>query len=114
MPDFTIKRNDTSPALEYQLQDDGENAIDITGFSEVSFLMRKMAASTLSIDDDTSGNVSVTDASSGLVRYNWQAADTSTAGEFEAEWEVEYSDGSVETFPNTGFIDIEINRDLST
>lgn len=50
----------------------------------------------------------VTGASTGLVTYNWTAADTSQPGLFDAEFEVTYSDGKVETFPREGYIKIRI------
>jgi hypothetical protein len=113
MTDFTLKRNDTSPAIEFQLQDDDGNAIDISGFNEVEFFFRQRRDSTTKVDDDTGGNVSVPDAANGIVKYEWMATDTETAGIFEAEFEVEYSDGAVETFPNTGYIKVQIVKDIA-
>lgn len=108
---FSIKRNDTSPAIEYQLQDADGNAVDITGYTDVRYLMTPSGSDTLTVDDDTAGNVSVTDASAGKVKYEWQAADTDTPGYYEAEWEVEYSDGTKETFPNSDYIYVIITTD---
>lgn len=113
MTDFTLKKNDTSPALEYQLLDASGNPIDLTNYNEVRFLMQQKDGSTLTIDGDTAGNVFVTDAENGKVKYEWKSVDTDEGGVFEAEWEVKYSNGSIETFPNTTFITIRINDDLS-
>lgn len=112
MTDFKIKRNDTSPAIVYQLQDDDGNPVDISGYNEVRFLMLPRHGSSLTVDDDTGGNVVVDDAANGVVKYEWQSSDTDTAESFKAEWEVEYSDGTFETFPNDNFITVEILKDL--
>lgn len=112
MSDFTLKRHDTSPAIEYELQDGDGNPVDLTGFNEVKFFMRLAGSSTLAVDADTGSNVSVTDVSGGVVRYDWNPSDTEAAGVFRAEWEVEYSDGTTETFPNKGYISVAINEDL--
>lgn len=42
----------------------------------------------------------------------YMPADTDTAGRFEAEFEVTYADGAVETFPNDGFIVVQIGPDI--
>jgi len=49
----------------------------------------------------------------GLVRYNWTAADTDTVGSYQAEFEVTYADASIETFPNDGYIRVEIIDDIT-
>lgn len=112
MSDFTIKRNDTSPAIEIELLDDDDNPVDISGYNEVRFLMSLEGESALTVDDDTNGNVTVTDASNGIVKYEWTSSDTSEKGYYEAEVEVEYSGGKKETFPNTEYIDVEVQPDL--
>jgi hypothetical protein len=49
----------------------------------------------------------------GTVRYDWQAGDTAPAGRFLAEFEVTYSDGAIETFPNAGALVVRIDPDLA-
>ena len=56
--------------------------------------------------------VNVTPAS-GEVRYDWSVGDTAEAGSYQAEFEVTYSDGSMETFPNDGHISVKITDDIS-
>jgi len=48
----------------------------------------------------------------GRVRYAWQTGDTDTPGTFQGEFEVTYSTGEIETFPNDGFLAIEIIDDI--
>lgn len=100
MSRFIIKQNDTSPAIRQELTSDGE-VVDLSGAS-VSFIMEGKFDRTASI----------VDAAAGLVSYSWQAGDTATAGEFRSEWEVTFSDGKVETFPNAGYITIDIRPEL--
>jgi hypothetical protein len=52
-------------------------------------------------------------ADQGLVRYDWDAADTNAIGSFQAEFEVTYADTTVETFPNDGYIRVEIISDIA-
>lgn len=103
---FNIKRNDTSPALAGTLKDADGNAKDITS-ATVRFHM-------LDEDDATVVDAAATivNASGGTVKYSWQAADTDVAGGFRGEFEVTYSDSTIETFPNTGYIPIRIYEDL--
>ena len=103
---FTIKRNDTAPNLAGVLKDADGNVKDITG-ATVRFHM-------LDKDDNTIVDAAATNSvpSAGRVYYPWDAADTATAGGFRAEFEVTYTDGTIETFPNTGYIPIRIYEDL--
>lgn len=101
---FFIKRGDTSPAIRYALE---PVETDLTG-ATVRFQMR------------TRGGAQVLDAPAQVitavltptVQYSWQAADTMTAGQYEAEFRIVYADASVETFPNSGFIAVRIAEDV--
>lgn len=105
---FYVKQNDTSPAMLATLQDADGNAIDITGAS-VRFHMRAIGSNQTTVD----GDATIVTASSGLVRYDWIAADTDTVGSYQAEFEVTYADSSIETFPNDGYIRVEITDDIA-
>jgi hypothetical protein len=107
---FQLKEGDTSPAIKFQLLGSDGSGVNITG-AEVRFIMAD--GSTTVVDDDTTGNVKITDAATGKVRYDWQQGDTSDSGIYEAEWEVTYTDGTVETFPNSENIIIRIAPDLA-
>lgn len=108
MATFYIKQNDTSPALGATLKDGDGNAVDLSG-ATVRFHMRARGATTAKVD----AAATVTGASTGEVSYAWIAADTDTAGKFQAEFEVTYADTTVETFPNNGYITVDIDGDLA-
>ncbi len=100
---FYIKRNDTSPALEYTLSP----AVDLTG-ATVRFHMKDSSGA---IKVDAAATIKT--ANPGVVQYDFTAADTDTEGTFTAEFEVTYGDGSIETFPNDGYITVVIKADLA-
>ena len=105
---FTIKQNDTSPQIAATLQDGAGNAIDLTS-ATVRFHMKKIGAATAVVDADAT----IIDADTGRVKYVWVATDTATPGSFQAEFEVTYTNGAVETFPNDQSIAIVITEDLA-
>lgn len=105
---FYIKQNDTSPAMQATLKDASDAAIDLTNCS-VRFHMRQIGATATKVD----AAASIIDDDNGIVKYSWDAADTDTVGSFEAEFEVTFADGSIETFPNNRFIQVEITDDIA-
>ena len=105
---FFIKQNDTSPALQVTLKDANGSAIDLSA-STVRFHMREIGATTAKVD----ASATVSDADNGVVYYAWSAADTDTMGSFEAEFEVTFAGGEVESFPNNRFIQVEITDDIA-
>jgi hypothetical protein len=104
---FTIKQNDTSPSLQATLKGSSGSAINLSGAS-VSFHMKPLGG-----DIKVDSPMSVTDASEGVVRYDWGASDTDTVGTYFVEFEVTYSDNSVETFPNSGNLVVNVVRQLN-
>jgi hypothetical protein len=105
---FYVKQNDTSPSMLATLQDADGNAVNLTAAS-VRFHMRPVGGGQVVVDEAA---VVVTPLE-GLVRYNWIAADTDTIGSYQAEFEVTYADASIETFPNDGYIRVEIIDDIT-
>ena len=57
--------------------------------------------------------MTITDAEGGVVQYDWQVGYTATVCTYYVEFEVTYSDCSVETFPNTGSLPLVITRELN-
>lgn len=104
---FTIKQNDTSPAIQATLQDYLGTAINLTGAS-VRFHMKNLDNLTV-----LNKPMAIISAINGTIRYNWEPVDTSVFGTYYAEIEVTYSDLTIETFPNNGSISIIIIPELA-
>ena len=103
-----VKQNDTSPAIEATLQDSDGEAVNLTS-ATARFLMRRRGRTTAKV----SAEATITNAAAGVVQYDWDPADTDTPGQYEAEFEVTYSDGTKETFPSRGYISIVIVDDIA-
>ena len=114
-PDFTLKRNDTSSPISSTLENSGGTAVDILA-AAIRFKMAPIAGGTLTIDaaatNGQSGAGSTSNPTTGQVAYSW-GTHTGTAGLYLAEWEVTYAGGSVQTFPNGGYMLINVAPDLA-
>lgn len=106
MADFSLKQHDRKPSIQATLLLDG-SPVNLTG-ATVKFIMATGPGTTPKVN---SSAVVVT-AASGIVRYDWLAVNTDTAGSFDAEWEVTFSDGTKQTFPTIDYISIDIEADL--
>jgi len=106
---FYVKQNDTSPSIRATLKDGDNNAIDLTD-ADVRFHMRTIGGTTAKTDAAAS---IVSPATNGVVQYDWTLSDTDTVGTYQAEFEVTYSGGAIETFPNNGYIAIVITDDIT-
>ena len=105
---FYIKRNDTSPSMLATLQDADGNAVNVTG-ATARFHLRAIGSDAVTVDSAAV----IVSPSEGIVRYDWDAADTDVAGSYQAEFEVTYADASIETFPNDGYIRVNITGDIA-
>jgi len=104
-PDFFLREGDHGGAIPGVLTDDDGVAIDIEGAS-VRFLMANIL--TTKRIAAAANNDQVDAATKGHVSYTWQAGDSDEPGMYNASWEVTYNDGSVETFPNPGYIKVRV------
>jgi len=106
MSTFYIKRRDTSPIYRAILKDGDDAIVDVTG-ATIRFHMFDQTG-TSKVD----AAAVINSGTAGDVQYEWTADDTDTAGFFDVEFEVTYSGGRVETFPNYGFERVHIHEDL--
>lgn len=108
MAAFTIKQHDTRPNLQVPLLDN-DAAIDLSTATAVKFLMAPHAGGALVV----SRACVIVSAVAGVVRQIWQAADTATVGLYDAEFEITWSDGGIETVPSGRYYySIEVVADL--
>lgn len=111
MADLTIKRGDTWPPVDASLSDQN-GPINLTTATEVRMLLKTKSGST-----SYSRVCEITGPLAGWVRYAWTSGDASTgptsvANTFNAEWEIEWADGTITTVPNEGYKEIVITPDL--
>ena len=93
---FYLKQNDTRPELQVTLKDGSGVAVNVTG-AVIVFSMRSEGRRDKVVNRQP---VTLVTAVSGVVKYPWGAPDTKGAGRFVGEFEVTYSAGGIETFPN--------------
>ena len=108
MMSFYIKQHDTTPSLRADLKNGNADAIDLIG-ATVRFHMREIGKTTVIID----ASANIISEAGGTVQYNWVTGDTSDIGSYQAEFEVTYPAGGIETFPNDGYIRIEVIDDIT-
>ena len=105
---FYIKQNDTSPSIQGTVKDPDGVAVVVSG-ATVRFHMWGKYNKTAKVD--AAG--SIVDGPNGVVKYDWSAADTDTTGTYSGEFEITFIDGSVQTYPNNGYITIKIKDDIA-
>lgn len=113
---FTIKRGDTKPALRVQIQGENNNPINLSAVSKVRFVAdtdTNTGTSPVIDENDSDPSLEIIDAGKGILQYNWQEGDTDEAEGLLTEFQVKYNDGTVETFPNSGYILINIQPDIA-
>ena len=106
---FYIKQFDTRPAITAHLTDANDAAVNLTG-ALVKFNMRVDPAGATKISLGTSV---IDDAEAGQVSYSWSATDTNTADDYEAEFQVTFAGGAVQTFPGRNWIAVHIIDDIA-
>lgn len=106
--DFTIKMDDQLPEIQAVLKDDNDSPVNLTGISGIRFIMTDKATGAIKVD----APATVVTAAAGLVKYSWEQEDTDTVGTYNAEWEVEFADGRLESFPNWKHLQVKVFIDL--
>jgi hypothetical protein len=91
----TFVQGNTAPDIVAQLHDELTPTIplNLTTATSVRFQMRKPDDQLFQVD----AVAVITNASQGLVSYSWGAKDLGVSGEYDAQWEVHWSDGKVQT-----------------
>lgn len=102
---FEIKQGDTRKPLKVELSD-FNGVVDLTGCT-VRFFMSTHYYK-LIIDKE----VEIVDAVNGQVWHVFGFGDTNESGAFHGEFEVTFPDFKKETFPESNYISIKINKSL--
>jgi hypothetical protein len=104
---FIIKQNDTSPAIQATLKDANGSAINLNGADVVMHM--KSVNGVLKVSEE----MTIVDADTGVVKYDWVTGDTDTVGTYYVEFQVTYADLTIETFPNDDKAVILIKPELA-
>ena len=105
---MNMKQNDRRPAMPATIKR-GTQIVPLTSAMSVTFKMRPAYGP---LELKVNSAAVVTNAATGQVEYRWAAGDTDTVGEFLAEWEVLWADGTTETFPTIDYDRVIIHDDL--
>ena len=103
---FTTKRGDFRAAIKASLKDTSGQPVNLTNCT-VKFVMADLRGGV-----KINRNAIIQDAVNGIVWFIFEANEVDEAGIFRGEFEATYADGRVETFPNEGYINVQINSDL--
>ncbi|MGO4496435.1 BppU family phage baseplate upper protein [Paenibacillus sp. 2RAB27] len=107
MATIYLKQNDTHTPIRATLRDPEGEPVPLVG-AVVGFYMSKNGSNIVAREAD------ILDAAGGRVIFNFQEGETSETGTLQAEFKVNFSDGTVETFPNNGYLTIIIDKELSS
>ena len=91
MADLQLVVSDTAPSIFGALTDAAGAPIDLTD-AVVRFQMRPATDRRFSVD----AAAIVVDATAGEVRYDWQAGDLVSAGDFVSRWRIVFADDSID------------------
>lgn len=109
---FPIKTGDRLPKLQFiPVNPDGSDP-DLTGATVVFNMTGPDGTAVVNRAAVTVVDVTVGAEVRKAFEYDWQTGDTSTSGLHRAEFEATFPGGRALTYPNRGFITIDISADL--
>lgn len=103
--DYILKKNDTWPPLVATLND-ANGPIDLTQATQVRLILK---SNTLRI---TTSPVNIVAPTSGQISYTWATGDTAQSGDYSLEFEITWTNGGIETVPNSSYLTVTIVDDL--
>ncbi len=103
MTTINIKQDDTQPALKVRLKDASGSPVNLTG-ATVQVAIQHYSQPDIKFNRAAH----VADAATGEVWLVWQPEETQATGLYRIEFRVVYQDGNRETFPNDGYLLVNI------
>lgn len=104
--DYTIKQNDQGGVIRSTLADEN-GVVNLGTATQVLLRMTQRVSGTTK-----TLTAAVADAAGGIVSYTWQASDLAEAGTYDAEFEVTFAGGKIDTFPSMEYNEIEVTPEL--
>lgn len=106
-PDYVIRQGDFGQTITSVLTD--ENGPVVLDTATVRFRMAPLEGGNAIV----AGTADKDAQEVGQVSYEWQEGDTDTAGHFLAEFEADFPGDVMVSFPNGGYLHIEITPQLT-
>lgn len=95
MADVTLVQGDTGPFIRGELKiTRTQAALDLTNATAVRFQMRQDNDRRYTVDEEAE---IIGDPEDGVVRYEWADGDLNVAGEYICQWEITWSDDTIQT-----------------
>jgi hypothetical protein len=104
-----MKQGDLFP-FEYVLAYDDGTAIDLITAESVKIYMTADETETAIVDGES---CTITDASNGIIKYNWQSGETDDVGMYKIEFLITFTSGAILTVPSGDIIWMLILPSLS-
>lgn len=110
---FTIKRYDTLPLFDVKLRY-ASGATPTIGTADTIYINMRLQSDGPAFAGTPKVHALMThvDDADGRVRYAFTETDTNTAGLYYAEVEINHVGGSIETFPQLGYVAVRVIADL--
>jgi hypothetical protein len=108
---FTIRQGDRLPVFEVVLRD-RNGPVDLTS-ATVKLHMVDALHRNVVLDVAALPAVDQSGPDRGRVFYEWAAGDTLASRELDAEFEITFLSGKVQTFPNEGYVRVRVTPQLA-
>lgn len=105
---FYISQGATAPAITATLIDQYGNVANLTGAS-VNFVMTNAF-----YGNAVNQPATIVNAGAGQVSYSWASTDTQNTGLFSCQWQVVFSNGAQETYPQGYYNQVSIAPSLTS
>lgn len=111
MADYYLKQGDDAPTVATILKDINNDPVNLTGASGSAYfrparVTTGLVTATLTVDPDQAAN-------RGLVTFPWPSGGLSVLGEWLGEFEITFTGGKKQTFPNDGYFILEVVPQLA-
>lgn len=114
-PDFFLRVGDTTSVIRTTLEDSAGAPVNIQN-ATVKFRVAPINGSGTPVINTAASNDqngTGVDGSKGNVSFAWIAGTTNISGLYLADWQVTYSGGGIQSFPNDGYILVRISPEYA-
>ena len=108
MATYYLKQGNQAPSISATLKQPDGTVEDLSGAATVHVKVKRLGAATLLVD----ALATIDNAAGGEVSYKLDETETALWGLYLIEWVVDQGTVTEETYPNCGYDDIYVEREL--